>query len=54
MGEPGDVIVENARELDASLIIVGNAARSGISALVRGNTVEKIVDRVDCDVLSMP
>ena len=54
MGEPDDVIVASARELNASLVIVGNAARSGLSALVRGNTVEKVVDRVDCDVLSMP
>lgn len=54
MGEPDDVIVDNARELNASLVIVGNSARSGLSALVHGNTVEKIVDRVDCDVLSMP
>lgn len=54
LGEPEDVIVDNARELNASLVIVGNAARSGLSALVHGNTVEKIVDRVECDVLSMP
>ena len=54
MGEPDDVIVDNARELNASLVIVGNVARSGLSALVHGNTVEKVVDRVDCDVLSMP
>jgi universal stress protein E len=54
MGEPDDVIVDNARELKASLVVVGNAARSGLSALVHGNTVEKVVDRVDCDVLSMP
>lgn len=54
LGEPEDVIVDNARELNASLIVIGNAARSGISALINGNTVEKIVDRVECDVLSMP
>lgn len=54
MGEPEDVIVDNARALNASLVIVGNAARSGISAVLNGNTVEKIVDRVACDVLSMP
>jgi universal stress protein E len=35
-------------------VIVGNAARSGFSALVKGNTVEKIIDRLECDVLSMP
>ena len=54
LGDPEDVIVENAKALNASLVIVGNAARSGFSALVNGNTVEKIVDRVECDVLSMP
>ena len=53
MGEPEDVIVDNARQLNASLVVVGNAARSGLSALINGNTVEKVVDRLDCDVLSM-
>lgn len=54
MGEPGDVIVKNARDLNASLVVVGNSARSGLSALINGNTVEKVVDRLECDVLSMP
>jgi universal stress protein E len=54
MGEPDDVIVENARQMNASLVVVGNAARSGLSALINGNTVERVVDRLDCDVLSMP
>ena len=54
LGEPEDVIVENARELNAGLVIIGNAARSGISALINGNTVEKVVDRLECDILSMP
>ena len=54
LGEPEDVIVESARSLNAGLVVVGNAARSGLSALINGNTVEKIVDRLECDVLSMP
>ncbi|MCB1705565.1 MAG: universal stress protein [Halioglobus sp.] len=54
LGDPEDVIVDNAKELNASLVVIGNAARSGWSALMNGNTVEKIVDRLDCDVLSMP
>lgn len=54
LGDPEDVIVENAKVLNASLVVVGNAGRSGLSALVHGNTVEKIVDRVECDVLAMP
>lgn len=54
LGDPEDVIVENARELNAGLVIVGNSARSGLSALINGNTVEKVVDRLECDILSMP
>jgi universal stress protein E len=54
LGDPEDVIVAQAKALNASLVVVGNAARSGFSALINGNTVEKIVDRVACDVLAMP
>lgn len=54
LGEPDDVIVRGANELGASLVVVGNSARSGLSAVINGNTVEKILDKLDCDVLSMP
>jgi universal stress protein E len=54
MGEPEDVIVETAREMNASLVVIGNSARSGISALINGNTVERVVGKLTCDVLSMP
>jgi len=54
MGEPEDVIVDSARQMNASLVVVGNAARSGLSALINGNTVERVVNRVECDVLSIP
>lgn len=54
IGNPDEVIVERARNLDASLVIVGNSARSGVSAMINGNTVEKVLDKLDCDVLSIP
>lgn len=54
LGEPEEVIVRGARALDASLVVVGNSARSGFSAVLNGNTVERVLDRLDCDVLSMP
>jgi universal stress protein E len=54
MGDPDEVIVNGARELDASLVVVGNSARSGLAAAINGNTVEKVLDRLECDVLSMP
>lgn len=54
LGRPEDVIAENARGLDVSLVVVGNSARSGLSALVNGNTVEKVVDKLQCDILALP
>jgi universal stress protein E len=54
IGEPDEVIVDRARELDASLVVVGNSARSGFSAAINGNTVEKVLDRLECDLLSLP
>ena len=46
--------MRGARDLDASLVVVGNSARTGLAAVFKGNTVEKVLDKLDCDVLSMP
>ncbi len=54
LGEPEDVIVNSARNLNAGLVVVGNSARSGLAAMIRGNTVEKVLDKLECDILSMP
>ena len=54
LGETDKVIIEHAKKLDVSLVVVGNSARSGLSAAFLGNTVEKVLDKVECDVLSMP
>ena len=54
MGRPEKVIVERARELDVGLVVMGNSARSGLLAALVGNTVEKVLDKLDCDVLSIP
>ncbi|MBE9540510.1 MAG: universal stress protein [Proteobacteria bacterium] len=54
VGDPDKVIVAQAKKLDVSLVVVGNSARSGLSAALHGNTVEKMLDKLRCDVLSMP
>ena len=54
MGKPDDVIVARAKSLEASLVVVGNSARSGVSAMINGNTVERVLDKLECDVLSIP
>jgi universal stress protein E len=40
-------------ELDPSIVILGTLARSGISGKLIGNTAEKLLDRVEADVLTV-
>ena len=54
MGSPGDAILERAKSLDATVVVIGSTGRSGISGLVRGNTAEKILDELHCDLLLIP
>ena len=54
MSEPSKAIVETAKELDANLVVIGNSARSGLSAAVNSNTAEKILDELACDLLAIP
>ncbi len=54
LGSPDKVIVDLANELDVDMVVVGNSARSGLPAAFLGNTVEKVLDKLECDVLSMP
>jgi universal stress protein E len=53
-GSPEDVIVENAKSLEANMVVVGSSGRTGLAAAIHGNTAEKILDHLDCDILSMP
>ncbi|MEM1112605.1 MAG: universal stress protein [Pseudomonadota bacterium] len=53
-GEPEEVIVQKARAINASLVVMGHSARTGLTAALAGNTVEKVLDQLECDVLSMP
>jgi universal stress protein E len=50
-GSAAEVIAEQARSVDADLIIIGTVGRSGIKGRVVGNTAEKVLDHTDADVL---
>lgn len=45
------IIPQTAKELDAAVCVIGTVARTGISGVLIGNTVEAILDDLDCDVL---
>ena len=42
-----------ADELDAQLVVLGSVGRTGLTAALIGNTAEHIIDRLDCDVLTL-
>lgn len=50
-GAPAEAIIESTRELRASLLVMGALSRSGIERLLIGNTAERVIDQVSCDVL---
>jgi len=53
MGEPDEVIVETAEELAVNLVVIGNSARSGLAALMDSNTAERVLDKLECDLLAL-
>lgn len=53
IGMPASAIIETSKKVDPGLIVIGSVARSGAPGLFAGNTAEKILDHVDCDVLAM-
>ncbi len=52
-GAPEQVIPEFANKLDVELVIIGTTARRGVSGLVLGNTVERVLDHLISDVLTV-
>ncbi len=48
---PVDAIPDVAREIDAGVVVMGALSRSGLERLVIGNTAEKLLDRLACDIL---
>lgn len=50
-GHAHELIPAFAREVDASLVVMGALARWGIKRAVIGSTAERVLDQLPCDVL---
>jgi nucleotide-binding universal stress UspA family protein len=50
-GSPAGAILEQARELDAGLIIVGSHGRSSLGGLLLGGVAHKVIQLSSCPVL---
>ncbi len=52
-GDAGSVVVSLARSEKIDLLVMGTVCRTGIPGFIIGNTAEKILDEVDCSVLTV-
>jgi nucleotide-binding universal stress UspA family protein len=52
-GEAGNLIPALAETKEVELIVMGTLSRTGISGLLIGNTAEKVLNQVDCSVLTV-
>ncbi len=48
---PADAIADTAREIHSSIVVMGAVSRSGLKRLFIGNTAERALDLLSCDVL---
>jgi universal stress protein E len=52
-GRPGTLIPGLARRLQATLTVLGTAARRGVAKLVIGNTAEDLIGRLESDLVTV-
>lgn len=52
-GEAGEVISNLAQAKAIDLIVMGTVSRAGIAGLLIGNTAEKVLQQVDCSMLTV-
>lgn len=48
---PADAIAQAARQLHSSIVVMGAISRSGLKRLFIGNTAERVLDLLNCDIL---
>lgn len=51
LGVASDLIPRKAQELNADIVVMGAVARSGLQKLFIGTTAERVLERLECDVL---
>jgi universal stress protein A len=52
-GDPAEVIVRVAEELECGMVVMGTHGRSGISRLLLGSVAEKVLRQCPCPVLTV-
>ncbi len=50
---PTQAILECTEHLQPGLVVMGTVSRGGIPGLLMGNTAERLIDRIDCALLTV-
>lgn len=53
LGSPEDVIADVAEEIGADIVVIGTLARKGVLGAMRGNTSEKVLNKLTQDVFTL-
>lgn len=53
VGDPAEVVLRVAREIGASLIVLGTRGRTGLGRLLMGSVAEQVVRAAECPVLTV-
>jgi universal stress protein E len=52
-GAAKDIILRTTKELNADVLVLGTSARKGLAGALVGNTAEKVLAEIPCDVLAV-
>lgn len=53
LSSPTQAVLEGVEALHAGLVVMGTVSRGGIPGFLMGNTAERLVDRIDCALLTV-
>jgi len=53
MGKPEDVIARVAEKVEADMIVIGISSRTGLAARLSSHTTEKVMEKVEIDVVAL-
>jgi len=53
VSSPSQAILEGVERLNAGLVVMGTVSRGGIPGLLMGNTAGRLVDQIDCALLTV-
>ena len=52
-GQPSHTIIDAVERLEPDLVVMGTISRAGIAGFLVGNTAERLLDQLDCSLLTV-